>query len=110
MITFSKKKKKLPSHRAKWFPFAFNQVSAQSSRPDLKIVTVATILDFKPKDFSNSEFPSCPDASHQVSAQSDLRFGRRCGLKILQFLPQKCFLLTLSLVTIQAQPLKLQPA
>ena len=32
-------------------------------------------------DFSNSESLFHPDASHQVSAQSDLLFGRRCGLK-----------------------------
>ena len=32
-------------------------------------------------DFSNSESLSHCDASHQVSAQSDLRFGRRCSLK-----------------------------
>ena len=32
-------------------------------------------------DFSNSE-SLCPyDTSHQVSAKSDLRFGRRCRLK-----------------------------
>ena len=33
-------------------------------------------------DFSHSESLCCSDASHQVSAQSDLRFGRRCHLKI----------------------------
>ena len=32
-------------------------------------------------DFSNSESPCHCDASHQVLAQSDLRFGRRCRLK-----------------------------
>ena len=32
-------------------------------------------------DFSNSESLCHCDASHQVSAQSDLRFGRRCHLK-----------------------------
>ena len=32
-------------------------------------------------DFSNSESLCHCDASHQVLAQSDLRFGRRCGLK-----------------------------
>ena len=32
-------------------------------------------------DFSNSESLSHSDASHQVSAQSDLRFGSRCCLK-----------------------------
>ena len=31
-------------------------------------------------DFSNSESLCHCDASHQVSAQSDLRFGRRCRL------------------------------
>ena len=32
-------------------------------------------------DFSNFESQSHCDASHQVSAQSDLQFGRRCRLK-----------------------------
>ena len=32
-------------------------------------------------NFSNSESLCCCDASHQVSAQSDLWFGRRCRLK-----------------------------
>ena len=32
-------------------------------------------------DFSNSESLFHSDASHQVAAQSDLRFGRRCRLK-----------------------------
>ena len=31
--------------------------------------------------FCNSESLCPPDASNQVSAQSDLRFGRRCRLK-----------------------------
>ena len=35
-------------------------------------------------DFSHSESPSCSDAFHQVSAQSNLRFGRRCHLKIFK--------------------------
>ena len=34
----------------------------------------------KRNDFSNSESLSHSNASHQVSAQSDLRFGRRCHL------------------------------
>ena len=41
---------------------------------------MAAILDIGTKRFSNSESPCHPDASHQVSAQSDLLFGR-CGLK-----------------------------
>ena len=32
-------------------------------------------------NFSNYEFLYCSDASHQVLAQSDLRFGKRCLLK-----------------------------
>ena len=32
-------------------------------------------------DFSNSDSLCHSDALHQVSAQSDLRFGRRCHLK-----------------------------
>ena len=34
--------------------------------------------------FSSSESLCCSDASHQVSAQSNLRFGRRCRLKIFK--------------------------
>ena len=36
----------------------------------------------------------------QVSAQSELRFGRKCGLKILQFFTPKCLLLISSVVTV----------
>ena len=36
------------------------------------------------KDFSNSKFPYGSNASHQVWAQSDLRFGSRCGFKIFK--------------------------
>ena len=39
------------------------------------------ILDTGTERFSNPESPCHPDASNQVSAQSDLPFGRRCGLK-----------------------------
>ena len=35
-------------------------------------------------DFRHSESLCCSDASHQVSAQSDLWFGRRCRLKIFK--------------------------
>ena len=41
---------------------------------------MAAIKDIGTERLSNSESPSHPDASHQVSAQSDLLFGRRCGL------------------------------
>ena len=42
---------------------------------------MATSLDIKTERFSNSESPCHPDASHQVLAQPDLLFGRRCDLK-----------------------------
>ena len=42
---------------------------------------MAAILDIGTELFSNSESPCHLDASHQVLAQSDLPFGRRCGLK-----------------------------
>ena len=42
---------------------------------------MATILAIRTERFSNSESPCLPDASRQVLAQSDLLFGRRCGLK-----------------------------
>ena len=35
-------------------------------------------------DFSNSEAPHCPNACHQVSAQSNFAFKSRCGLKIFK--------------------------
>ena len=41
---------------------------------------MAAILDTGTEQFSNSESPYHPDAPHQVSAQPDLLFGRRCGL------------------------------
>ena len=40
---------------------------------------MAAILHIGTERSSNSECH--PDASHQVSAQPDLLFGRRCGLK-----------------------------
>ena len=42
---------------------------------------MAAVLDIGTEWFSNSESLFHPDASHQVSAQSDLLFGKRCGLK-----------------------------
>ena len=42
---------------------------------------MATILDIGTERFSNSESPCHLDASHQVLAQPDLLFGRRCDLK-----------------------------
>ena len=40
-----------------------------------------TILDIGTKRFSHAESQCHPDASHQVSVQSDLLFDMRCGLK-----------------------------
>ena len=42
---------------------------------------MAAILDIGTERFSNSESPCHPDASHQVSAQPDLLFVGRCGMK-----------------------------
>ena len=42
---------------------------------------MAAILDTGMGRFSNSESPCHPDASHKVSAQPDLLFGRIYGLK-----------------------------
>ena len=44
-------------------------------------------LILEQNDFSNSESLCGFDASHQVSAQSNLRFGRRCCLKNLKMAP-----------------------
>ena len=47
---------------------------------------MAVILDIGIERFSNSE-PTChPDAPHQILAQPDLLFGRRCGLKNFKML------------------------
>ena len=48
---------------------------------NFKMAAMAAILDSEWNDFSNSESLCHCNASHQVSAQSDLRFGRRCHLK-----------------------------
>ena len=42
---------------------------------------VAAILIQEWNNFSNSKSQLCSDSSHQVSAQSDLWFGRKCPLK-----------------------------
>ena len=42
---------------------------------------MAAILDTGTERFSIFEFPCHPNASHQVSAQPDLLFVGRCGLK-----------------------------
>ena len=42
---------------------------------------MAAIVDIATELYSNSESPCHPDAFHQVSAQPDLHFRRRCGLK-----------------------------
>ena len=45
------------------------------------MAAMAAILDIRTEQFSNSKSLCRSDASHQVLAQSDLRFGRRCRLK-----------------------------
>ena len=57
-----------------------------------KIATMAATLDIGAKWFSNSESPYHPDASYQVLAQSDLLFGRRCGLKNFKMVPMAAIL------------------
>ena len=42
---------------------------------------MAAILNIAQNDSCNSESLCSSDASRQVSAQSDIRFGRRCRLK-----------------------------
>ena len=42
---------------------------------------MAAILDIGTEWFNNFESPFHPDASHQVSAQPDLLFRRRCDFK-----------------------------
>ena len=49
-----------------------------------QIAIKAPILDIGTEPFSNSESPCHADASHQVSAQSDLLFGSRCDLQIFK--------------------------
>ena len=47
----------------------------------------------KQNDLSNSEFLCRSDASHQVSAQSNLRFGRKCLLKNLKMVTMATILI-----------------
>ena len=49
-----------------------------------KMATMVVILDIVTNDFSNSESPYGPNASHQALAHSNLPFRSRCGLKILK--------------------------
>ena len=42
---------------------------------------MAAILDIGTERFSNAKSPCHPIVSHQVSAQPDLQFGGKCGLK-----------------------------
>ena len=42
--------------------------------------------------FSNSEFLCRSNASHQVSAQSDIWFGKRCCLKIFKMADMEAIL------------------
>ena len=48
---------------------------------EFNIATMVSILDTGTEWFSNFESLCHPDASLQVSAQSDLLYWRRCGLK-----------------------------
>ena len=49
---------------------------------NLKMATVAAILDIGTERFKQFEYPCLPCASHQVTAKSDSHFGSRCYLKI----------------------------
>ena len=63
--------------------FWFNLTGFESRRgfKIFKMAAQEAILDNERCDFSNSESLYCSDASHQVSTQSDLWFGRRYLLK-----------------------------
>ena len=54
--------------------------------------TMAVILDIGTERFSNSESQCHPDASHQVQAQSELLFWRRCGLKNIKMVTMAAIL------------------
>ena len=65
-------------------PILLAQSDLQFGRCHLKNFKMATMRPswiLERNDFSNSESLCSSDASHQVSAQSDLWFGRRCHLK-----------------------------
>ena len=65
-----------------WWPSLLSdQIAFSNSESGVVCSKIATILDTGPEQFSNSKSPCHPDASHQVSAQNDFLFGRRCGLK-----------------------------
>ena len=46
-----------------------------------KSATIAAILHIGTEKFSNSKSPCQLVTSHQIPAQSDLLFGRRCGFR-----------------------------
>ena len=59
--------------------------------------------------FSNSESPCHPNASHEVSAQSDFWFGRRSHLKnFLDKGPKRFYLAILNLYVAPISPMKFQ--
>ena len=60
---------------SRWLPWIWHRLK------NFKMATVAAILDIGWNDLSNFESLCHCDASHQVSAQSDFGFGRRCCLK-----------------------------
>ena len=68
-----------------WPSWLSDEIAFSSSESDVvwsfKIVSMAAILDIGTERFSNSESPCHHDASHQVSAQPDLLFEKRCSLK-----------------------------
>ena len=70
------------------------------------MAAMASILD-KWNDFSNSESLCHCDASHQVSAQSVLRFGKRCRLKNFGYL-NRTILAILNLYVATMPPIKFQ--
>ena len=59
-------------------------------------------------DFSNSESLCFSNASHQVLAQSNLRFGRRCRLKNFKGYLNRTILAILNLYVTVMPPIKFQ--
>ena len=70
-----------------WGPFWLSDQTAFSNSEADVVWRVSRLLQWLPSrifelnEFRDSESPYHPDVSNQVSAQSDLQFGKRCGLK-----------------------------
>ena len=103
-------------HVAPMPPIKFGlNLSGFGSKCDFKMAAQAAILDSGMERFSISESLCRSDASHQVSALSVLRFGRRCRLKNYKMAGDHLgyrngtILAIMNLYVAQVPPMKFQP-